>query len=94
MSSRSYARGAAHAGSWYSDDEDTLAAQLEGWLRTAAAADHAPHSDLHTPDGPARCRGVIAPHAGYRYSGPTAAHAYTHLAAALSPSPRLRTYRR
>ena len=31
----------------------------------------------------ARLRGIISPHAGYRYSGPTAAHAYRHLADSL-----------
>jgi len=61
-------RHAGHAGSWYSDNRDELDKQLTKWLQAV------------TPAGellPA-C-GVIAPHAGYSYSGPTAAYAYRHI---------------
>ncbi|KAK7079140.1 Protein memo1 [Halocaridina rubra] len=57
------ARRATHAGSWYTDSATDLARQLEGWLGQA---------DLS--HGPARA--IIAPHAGYQYSGAVGAHAY------------------
>ena len=43
-----------------------LSSQLTGWL-----------ADAEVSCGPARA--VIAPHAGYSYSGPTAAWAYRHV---------------
>ncbi|XP_063601913.1 protein MEMO1-like [Penaeus indicus] len=57
------ARRATHAGSWYTDSATELSRQLEGWLGQA---------DLS--HGPARA--IIAPHAGYQYSGAVGAHAY------------------
>ncbi|XP_071523570.1 protein MEMO1 [Panulirus ornatus] len=57
------ARRATHAGSWYTDSATDLARQLEGWLGQA---------DLS--HGPARA--IIAPHAGYQYSGSVGAYAY------------------
>jgi len=74
-----YVRAASHAGSWYSDKPRELGAQLDGWLATAREAAGA------MPTG---IRGVIAPHAGYSYSGPTAAHAFARLGAALTESTR------
>jgi len=59
-------RAATHAGSWYSERRDELATQLEGWL---TAADECAGA----------ARAIIAPHAGYSYSGPTAAWAYKHV---------------
>lgn len=56
-------RRATHAGSWYTDDPRALDKQLEGWL-----------SRVPNADKPARA--IIVPHAGYRYSGPTAAYGY------------------
>ena len=72
-----YRRRASHAGSWYTSQPSTLNAQLEGWLATAAVSRTA-----------ASARAIIAPHAGYSFSGPTAAHAYGHLrhAAAVAAS--------
>ncbi|TMW56516.1 hypothetical protein Poli38472_006526 [Pythium oligandrum] len=64
-------RQASHAGSWYSHDEEVLEQQLTDWLNEAAAANS--HGNQQT------IRAIIAPHAGFRYSGPTAAHAYHHL---------------
>ncbi|CAM9131508.1 unnamed protein product [Phaeothamnion confervicola] len=66
--SSSYSRRASHAGSWYSNDGEELDGQLEGWLEEAST-------------GPAKAavRAVIAPHAGYSYSGHTAAFAYRHM---------------
>ena len=65
MASRS-ARRPSHAGSWYSAESTELSGQLNGWLE-----------ECQVCTGPARA--IIAPHAGYSYSGPTAAWAYTHV---------------
>ena len=59
-------RRPTHAGSWYSARRDELAGQLDLWLAEA------------TPTCGA-ARALIAPHAGYAYSGPTAAWAYRHV---------------
>ncbi|KAE9411074.1 UPF0103-domain-containing protein [Gymnopus androsaceus JB14] len=61
-------RTASHAGSWYSDDGDVLASELSGWLEQVGETD--------PPYPIAGCKAVIAPHAGYSYSGPAAAWAY------------------
>eukprot|EP00730_Choanoeca_flexa_P016997 TRINITY_DN8126_c0_g1_i2.p1 TRINITY_DN8126_c0_g1~~TRINITY_DN8126_c0_g1_i2.p1 ORF type:complete len:295 (+),score=46.00 TRINITY_DN8126_c0_g1_i2:56-940(+) len=60
-------RTASHAGSWYTDDGQRLSRQLQTWLREAGEAESQP------------VRAIIAPHAGYSYSGPTAAFAYKEL---------------
>ncbi|XP_022689490.1 protein MEMO1-like isoform X1 [Varroa jacobsoni] len=60
-------RQATHAGSWYSERGNELRAQLEDWLQAVGPVTHSP------------ARAVIAPHAGYRYSGPTAAYAYAQI---------------
>ena len=64
-------RRASHAGSWYSNDRRTLSRQLAGWLAAAASAS--------ATEAPVVAKAVIAPHAGYSYSGPTAAFAYAHV---------------
>lgn len=61
------AREARHAGSWYIDDEGALAEELDTWL---AATGVAP-----TPDA----RAIIAPHAGYSFSGRCAAFAFAQI---------------
>ena len=61
-------REASHAGSWYESKGPVLASQLQGWLDKA--------SPLIT-ESPVRA--IIAPHAGYSYSGPVAGHAYQYL---------------
>jgi MEMO1 family protein len=58
-------REAEHAGSWYTDNGSHLAQQLDYWLSQVPA-------DLPQPGA----RVVIAPHAGYAYSGPCAGWAY------------------
>nr|ADE76896.1 unknown [Picea sitchensis] len=60
-------RRAAHAGSWYTSNASELGEELERWLR---ACGQSKSSDV---------RGVIAPHAGYRYSGRCAAFAFAHI---------------
>jgi len=59
-------RRASHADSWYSADRTLLARELDQWL--------APVQRLETG-----ARAVICPHAGYRYSGPTAAHSFKQI---------------
>ncbi|KAJ8751848.1 hypothetical protein K2173_026046 [Erythroxylum novogranatense] len=60
-------RRASHAGSWYTDNPEKLVEELDGWLRAAALP--------KSPD----VRGVIAPHAGYSYSGAAAAYAFGNI---------------
>lgn len=80
-------RRATHAGSWYEADPAQLGAQLEGWLRDVneelreaggETASSLPGSDFGRDfDPPVKdARAIIAPHAGYSYSGPAAAWAY------------------
>ncbi|KAL9124294.1 MAG: hypothetical protein Q9217_006362 [Psora testacea] len=67
-------RAASHAGSWYTDDGLTLSEELEDWL-----ADVNPSiKGLGAVPQPG-ARAIIAPHAGYAYSGPAAAWAYKYL---------------
>jgi AmmeMemoRadiSam system protein B len=51
-------RAASHAGSWYSDDPTDLQRSLEQWLAMV------PPEAATLP-----ARAIIAPHAGYRFSG-------------------------
>lgn len=67
----SYLRRASHAGTWYSDAARELAAQLHSWLR--AAEEESGGSDTCPVSA------IIGPHAGFRYSGSTAAFAYQPL---------------
>lgn len=60
-------RRASHAGSWYTDDPKKLEEELEGWLSDTGLT--------KSPD----VRGVIAPHAGYSYSGRAAAYAFGNI---------------
>nr|CAD1840146.1 unnamed protein product [Ananas comosus var. bracteatus] len=60
-------RRAAHAGSWYTNNASKLDEQLEGWLKATGLA--------KSPD----VRGIIAPHAGYSYSGRCAAFAFANI---------------
>lgn len=66
-----YIREAFHAGSWYSSDSSELNEKLSRLLEAAAAEQ--PSSSMPT------LRGIICPHAGYSYSGPTAAYSYRYL---------------
>lgn len=68
-----YHRRAHHAGSWYSNDAEELGASLLESLRVAEA-------DSSTSDtAGASVRAVVCPHAGYSYSGTTAAYSYLAL---------------
>jgi AmmeMemoRadiSam system protein B len=53
------------AGSWYSGDPDQLRQQIDHYLASASL-----------PDIDGQVTAVIAPHAGHRYSGRTAGHAF------------------
>ncbi|GAA5953884.1 hypothetical protein JCM8115_004186 [Rhodotorula mucilaginosa] len=66
-------RAASHAGSWYTDNKALLAAQLAQWLEATAN----PKQGEPLRQAPVKgCKAIIAPHAGYSYSGPAAAFAY------------------
>ncbi|KAJ5765431.1 UPF0103/Mediator of ErbB2-driven cell motility (Memo-related) [Penicillium odoratum] len=67
-------RRAFHAGSWYSDSNQTLTRQLDDWL--AQVPDTLDNVGSLPVSG---ARIIIAPHAGYSYSGPCAAYAYKAL---------------
>ncbi|MFB3785517.1 MAG: AmmeMemoRadiSam system protein B [bacterium] len=54
------------AGTWYDGDASTLTKQIEGFFKKAP----------ETPPNPDRARALIVPHAGYTWSGDTAAYAY------------------
>ncbi|KAF2235290.1 UPF0103-domain-containing protein [Viridothelium virens] len=76
-------REASHAGSWYTSSKQQLSTQLDGWLAQVPSSTKpiGPQSsssnavELPSPG----CRAIIAPHAGYSYSGPAAAWAYKAL---------------
>ena len=61
-------REASYAGSWYPGDEKSLVATIDGYLEKA---------DTFSP--PRKPRALISPHAGYVYSGSTAAFGYGSL---------------
>ncbi len=58
-------RKASYAGSWYPGDKDTLNSTLLGFLEKA---------EEFNP--PRKVKALVSPHAGYVYSGPTAAYGY------------------
>jgi MEMO1 family protein len=62
-------RRTAVAGSWYPASPKPLRAELDGYLKDADQIGPAPLAG-------ADLVGLVAPHAGLRYSGPVAAHAY------------------
>jgi len=75
-----WVRPPAVAGLFYPEDPDELRREVRGHLDAAAA----PAAGLPGPAGPPAGDGpdaVIAPHAGYRFSGPTAGVAWAALAA-------------
>ena len=56
------------AGTWYPGDPSALAASIDGYF-----------AEAKLPELTGRVLGVIAPHAGHRYSGAVAAHAFATL---------------
>ena len=67
-------RAPAVAGTFYPADPRALAAAVDGYLEAARRARRTP------PDAPPP-KALIAPHAGYVYSGPVAASAYVEVEA-------------
>lgn len=72
-------RSARYAGSWYEGDANALRQQLKGYMRAAQTdleSKTIPHQfkDNHPPRD--SVLGIISPHAGYAFSGKTAAYAY------------------
>ncbi|HYU44124.1 MAG TPA: AmmeMemoRadiSam system protein B [Vicinamibacteria bacterium] len=61
-------RKPAVAGTWYPGDRASLVSEVEGYL-----------ADVVPVEVPGRLVALISPHAGLRYSGPVAAHAYARL---------------
>ncbi|KAF2279368.1 UPF0103-domain-containing protein [Westerdykella ornata] len=75
-----HSRTASHAGSWYTADKAELSQQLDTWL-AAVPSSTTPIGTVSSQNGPVAiptpgARAIIAPHAGYSYSGPAAAWAY------------------
>ncbi|KAF1951655.1 UPF0103-domain-containing protein [Byssothecium circinans] len=76
----SKSRRATHAGSWYTSNRQTLNQQLDNWLDQVPNST-VPIGSVSSQDGSvsipvSNARAIIAPHAGYAYSGPAAAWAY------------------
>lgn len=97
----SYIRRAHHAGSWYDDDPGLLNKQLSKFLADASENKTDAYETESTTDSenngasdnksagiPKAC---ISPHAGFQYSGPTAAYSFLALKEALISNPSLRT---
>ncbi len=81
MSSNSHSaagpiRRDTHAGSWYVNDAAQLASELDGWLSRVVGSGS---SSSRRPPSNCGARAIIAPHAGYRYCGACAAHAYAQV---------------
>ncbi|EJD03938.1 UPF0103-domain-containing protein [Fomitiporia mediterranea MF3/22] len=62
---------ATHAGSWYTDRAQRLNDELSTWLNDAQ-----PDAEDGFALPVKGCKAIIAPHAGYSYSGPAAGWAY------------------
>ncbi|XP_078443545.1 ammeMemoRadiSam system protein B [Wolffia australiana] len=60
-------RRASHAGSWYTNNSRKLEEELDGWLQASGIVKSS------------SVRGVIAPHAGFSYSGRAAAYAFGNI---------------
>ena len=91
-SSPSYTRRAAKAGTWYESNPSKLENELNQWLQLAKEKVTAPARSSTTGNSPpppphTTLRALICPHAGYAYSGPTAAYSYHALSKALASSP-------
>jgi len=67
----------AVAGQFYERDAGALRKQIDACYRHPIGPGGKPAA---AKDGPRTLKGLVVPHAGYRYSGPVAAHAYAALA--------------
>lgn len=71
------ARDPAVAGMFYESGADELRAEIERCFLSPLGPGRLPEA---RSDGPRRVTGLVSPHAGLIYSGPTAAHGYLRLA--------------
>lgn len=74
-------RRPAVAGSFYPADRDKLSDSIRGCYLHPLGPGRLPPAD-YTTDGSVAC---VAPHAGYEYSGPVAAHSYLHVSSQRRP---------
>mmetsp|Transcript_29805 Transcript_29805/g.47578 ORF Transcript_29805/g.47578 Transcript_29805/m.47578 type:complete len:358 (+) Transcript_29805:38-1111(+) len=77
---RVFKRRAFHAGSWYPEDPSVLGAELTDYLEGVDVSRVCARANLGERDQAANRRVVkalVSPHAGYRYSGPTAAWGFS-----------------
>lgn len=65
-------RSATHSGTWYSSNSGVLIQQIDSWFHSAVLPDTVTNNIQ-------LCHGILSPHAGYTYSGPTAAYSYNIL---------------
>ncbi|CCU82209.1 putative DUF52 domain protein [Blumeria hordei DH14] len=66
-------RAASHSGTWYSSNPQKLSQELDNWLSLAISTNKTRSCPVKN------ARIIIAPHAGYSYSGAAAAYAYADL---------------
>ena len=76
---KNYVREAHHAGSWYEDDGVGLSNTLNRFLLEASSSSSSSPSSSDDDSTARAARGIVSPHAGFSYSGPTAAYAYLAL---------------
>jgi len=74
-------RRPAVAGQFYSGDGPALAREIEGCFKSQIGPGRLPKAE----DGPRRIMGGVAPHAGFMFSGPVAAHLYAEIASDGAP---------
>lgn len=65
MSAVTEIRPSPIAGTWYENQPERLASQVDGYIQAA-----------NLPDLPGEVVAILAPHAGHRYSGPVAGYAF------------------
>jgi hypothetical protein len=70
-------RRPTQAGSFYAGDAEGLKRQVESCFLHESGPGKLPKVDVN---GPRKIVGLVCPHAGYTYSGPIAANAYSELA--------------
>lgn len=66
---KSKIRSASHAGTWYQNDADELTDSIKFWLKDVTSNNN--YNNL--------IKAIIGPHAGFRFSGPTAAYSYANI---------------
>jgi len=80
-----YIRRASHAGSWYSENKNELHAQLTKMMQAAVPVT-SPNA-LSQQNHPLKA--VICPHAGFSYSGSTAAYSFQNVQNELEQNPAI-----